>query len=96
MTFLIFLASAVGDATLGQIVRRQFYGHLVTCKNTYVIFTHFAGNVRRNHVPVFKFYAEHGIRQSVDHFAFHFYLVFFRHEFFAATLKSDAFCLIRE
>ena len=57
-------ASAVGDATLAKVVRRQLYANLVTSENTDVILAHLSGDVRSNDVPILQLHTKHGVGQG--------------------------------
>ena len=64
--------AAPGDPASGQIIGREFNRHLVPGVNPDEVHPHFAGNVGQNLMAVLKFHLEHGIRQSFNHFTFHF------------------------
>ena len=59
------------DATLGQIVRRQFDGDGVTGENPDIVLAHFAGNMRGHHMTVFEFDAKRRIGQRLGDDALH-------------------------
>ena len=73
------LALAEGDASLGEVVRCQFYGYRVASQYADIVFAHFARNMGCDDMPVFQFDAKHGIRQSILHHATHFDMIAFGH-----------------
>ena len=66
-----YLPSPIDDASLGQIVRRQFNRHLVTRKNTDVVLAHFPGNMRCHDMPVLELYSKSGVWKCLGNDAFH-------------------------
>src|SRR5690242_8583507 len=69
----------VGDAALGQVVRRHFHLDLVAGEDSDVVLAHAARNVSSHDVPVFQLHAEHGVGQGFLHRTFHFDDVVFGH-----------------
>ena len=62
---------------MGQIIRRQLYGYLVTGQDLNEIHTELAGNVCQNDVPITDIYFEHSIRQCIHNDALNLdYVVF--------------------
>src|SRR5690348_4284920 len=72
-------AHAVGDAALGQVVRRHFHLDLVAGEDADVVLAHAARNMSSHDVPVFQLHAEHGVGQGFLHRTFHFDDVVFGH-----------------
>ena len=83
-----FFNMAERDASLAQIVRRQFQRYLVACEDTDMILAHFSGRVRNQFVAVFEVDAEARIRKHVGYKAVHFKEIFFGHSSF--RYKRDA------
>ena len=67
----------VGDATLGQIVRRELHGHAITCKDSDSVTAEFAGQVGKNGAVGIKLNAEQTTRELFDHSSRHFNTIFF-------------------
>ena len=64
-------------SAFGQIVRTHFEFHAVAEYYLYVMLAKFPRNVRRNYMPVRKFYLKHRVGQYVHDYAFCFdYVVF--------------------
>ena len=75
------LPLAENNATAVQIVGREGDLHAVTRYDFYIMFTHFAGQMRHDHVPaVFKLDTELGVRQSFLHNALDLNRFFFSHD----------------
>src|SRR5699024_3006595 len=72
-------AAAVGDAALGQVIRRDLHGNGVTTQDADVVLAHLAGDVSRYDMPVLQFDAESGVGQCLDDRAFHLDMLFFCH-----------------
>src|SRR5262245_56667444 len=69
---------AVGDATAGQVVRRELHLDPVAGEDADVVHPHLAGDVREHLVAVVELDAEHGVRQRLDDRAFEHDRVFHR------------------
>ena len=52
---------AESNATLAEVVWRQFNAHFVAVQNTDVVFAHAARNMAGNNVAVFQLNAEHRV-----------------------------------
>ncbi len=74
------LFGAVNDSAFFKVVGRKFNGNRVACHDTDVVLAHLSGDMSDNRVTVFKFYAEHSVRQGFSHRAFHLYCFFFCHK----------------
>ena len=61
----IFLFIAEVDASSRKIVRTQLHAHFITRKDPYVVHPHFSRDRGDDLMPVFQFYPEHGVRQSL-------------------------------
>ena len=61
-----------GNATLAQIVRREFKRDLVADQNTDVVLLHLAASIGNQFVTIFQRNAKAGIGQNVIHNALHF------------------------
>ncbi len=61
---------AVHQPTAVHIVGGQFHAHAVTQQHANVIFSHFAGQVCQQLVPIIQFHTECGIGQRLDNGAF--------------------------
>ena len=75
-----FLATAINDAALRQIVRRELNSNLITGENANVVFAHLAGDVRNHSMTVRELNSERGVRKRVDDTSFHLNCILFRHE----------------
>ena len=76
------LFHAVGDATLGQVVRRHLDLDLVAGQDADVVLAHAAGNVGRDHVAVLELDPEHGVREGLENRTFEFNAIVFGHSLF--------------
>jgi len=68
---------AEGDAALGEVVGRHFYGDAVAFKDADLVLAHFARAVAQDDVPVVELDAEHGVREQLRHDAVKAHKVFF-------------------
>ena len=68
---------AVRDATSGEVVRGEFYLHLVARQDADVVHPHLAGDVRQHLVAVVELDTEHGVGQRLQDRAFEHDGVFF-------------------
>src|SRR5690242_16391126 len=66
----LLLLVAIGDATSGEVVRRELDLHLVARSDADVVHAHLPGYVSEHLVPVFQLDAKHGVRQRFDNRAF--------------------------
>ncbi len=87
-----FLLTAVNDPALRQVVGRQFNGHLVTGKDTNVIFSHLARNMSSHNVAIFEFYSKCRVRKSLGNDTFHLNGFFFGQGLRFSLLKRPANC----
>ena len=60
---------------------RQLHGDLVTGKNADVVHAHLSRDMAQNHMPVFQFDPERGVREILDDLSLHFNYVFLGHDF---------------
>ena len=74
--FLIFsfalLLRTPGYATLGKVIDRYLYGHLVTGQYSYIVHSELSRNVSRNHMLIGKLYLEGRIGQCLNYRTFKF------------------------
>ena len=61
------------DTAFGKVVRRKLHGDLVARKNANVVHAHFPGDMAKNHMPVFEFDPERGIREILNDLSPRFY-----------------------
>jgi hypothetical protein len=71
---------AEGDAALGQVVGRQFQGHLVAGQDADVVLAHFPARVGDDHVAILQGHAVPRIRQHFVHRSAHFDEFFLGHD----------------
>lgn len=80
------LSLAKGNPTLGEIVRGKLDCYSISPQYADIVLAHFAGNMRDNFMPIFKFYLELSVGKGLDDGSFHFNTFFFGH-FFAWNLR---------
>src|SRR5437867_3586591 len=73
------LLEPVGDPAAGQVVGRELHLDLVPRQDPDEIHAHLAGHVREYLVSVLELHPEHGVRERLDHGAFHLNGIFLRH-----------------
>src|SRR6476619_712059 len=71
MTRCPSLFEAIGNPTLGQIIRGQLDEHLVAGQHANPVLAHLAGGVAEDFVAVLELHAEHGVGQQLDHLPAH-------------------------
>src|SRR5690606_8408909 len=70
---------AIGDARLGEIVRRQLTEHLVAHEHADTVLAHAPGGVTQDFMTILELDPEHRVRQQFHHLAAHFEEFFFGH-----------------
>src|SRR5688572_31214980 len=75
------LLESIGDATLGQIVRRELDQHFVADEHADAVLAHLARGVAENLMVILQLHAEHRIGQQLDHRAPHFEKFFLGHPY---------------
>lgn len=73
------LLIAIGDATAGEVVRRQLHRDLVARENADVVHTNLAGDRAENGHTVLQLNAKHGVGQRLSDRTFKFDGVFLLH-----------------
>ena len=84
-----FLAAAIDDAALRQVVGRHFHGDGVAGEDPDVVLAHLARDVRGHEVAVLQLDTERGVGQRLDDPAFHLNCVFLCHAS-SVDLRSGA------
>jgi hypothetical protein len=76
----------VGDAPLGQVVRRHLDEHLVAREHADAVFPHLSGRVRNDFVFGRQLHAKGRVGQQFDDRAFEFEQFFLRHALLRALI----------
>ena len=69
----------VSYSSLGQIVRRQFDGHLVALEYSDEMHPHFSRDVSQHFMAVVQTHLEHGVWKRVDYDSVNRYVALFCH-----------------
>jgi hypothetical protein len=72
------LFEAIGDATLGQVIRGQLDQNLVADQYADAILAHLSSGVAEDFMIILELHAEHGVGQQLHHLPAHFEQFFFR------------------
>lgn len=64
------LLVSIRNTAPGEVVRGEFYLHLVAWKNSNVVHSHFSGDVRQHFVAVLKFDPKHCVGKRLENRAF--------------------------
>jgi hypothetical protein len=67
----------VDDATPRKVVWREFHHHSIAWKDSYVVHSHFSGDVSQDLLSGVELHSEGGIRKRLDDRPFDFYRLFF-------------------
>src|SRR3954449_712966 len=76
-TFIVVLSVSVGDASAGQVVRRQLHLHLVAGEDADVVLAHLSGDGGEDGMTTVDLHPEHRARERFGDLAFDLDLLFF-------------------